>query len=177
MTDAPDLTPSLVEGLRDGDTGAGALLERLYREPLVRFAWGYLGDPEEAEDAVQDVFCKVLESDAVPDRFRAWVYRIARNHCLNRLRSRKRRRDGARLATGMDVAASTAGHLTRMGDEEETERLAARLRELPPEQEEVLRLRYAEGLSRAEIAEVLDVPESTVKSRLFEATRRLRDEA
>ena len=51
-TQPADLTPSLVARLRSGDTTAGGLLDRLYRQALVRFCRGYLGSREEAEDAV-----------------------------------------------------------------------------------------------------------------------------
>lgn len=172
-----DLTPSLVQSLRAGDGGAGELLDRLYREALVRFAWGYVQDAQEAEDVAQEVFCKVMESDLVPDYFRAWVYRIARNLCLNRLRSRGRKRDRERLATGMDVARATAGALTHLVDEERRARLAQQLARLGDDEREILRLRYAEDLSRAEMAEVLELDESVVKSRLYEAVKVLRRDA
>ena len=172
-----DLTPSLVQSLRAGDGGAGELLDRLYREALARFAWGYLQDAQEAEDVAQEVFCKVMESDQVPDHFRAWIYRVARNLCLNRLRSRGRKRDRERLATGMDVARATAGALTHLVDEERRAQLAEQLARLGDDDREVLRLRYAEGLSRAEMAEVLELDESVVKSRLYEAVKVLRRNA
>jgi len=57
-----ELTPSLVARLPAGNTEAGALLDELYRQTMTRFCWGYLGNVEEAEDAVQDVFYKVLSS-------------------------------------------------------------------------------------------------------------------
>ena len=169
-----DLTPSLVVALRGGDEGAATLLDRLYRKRLQAFAWGYLRDHAAAEDAVQDVFVKVMQNATVPDAFRAWIYRITRNHCLNLLRGMGRRRDNARLATHVEVWASAAGALTRFADEERRGEVAQALADLTPEQQEVLRLRYADGLSRGEVASVLDVPESTVKSRLFAALQRVR---
>ena len=44
---------------------------------MVRLAWGYLSDLDDAEDAAQEIFCKVLEAETVPDDFRAWLYRVA----------------------------------------------------------------------------------------------------
>lgn len=173
MTD--DLTPSLVVGLREGDGAAAQLLEQLYRKPLLAFAWGYLRDRDAAEDAVQDTFVNVMNSDTVPDAFRPWIYRITRNHCLNVLRAKGRRRDDARLATHVDVWQSAAGALTRFAEAERSHEVARALADLTPEQQEVLRLRYADGLSRDEVAQVLDVPESTVKSRLFAGLKRLRE--
>ena len=63
---------------------------------------------------------------------------------------------------------------TRMVNDEMRSRMSRLVEALPDAQREVLRLRYVEALSRAEIAEVVDAPESVVKSRLFEGLRRLR---
>ena len=172
-----DLTPTLVMHLRDGDLRAGALLDSLYRDALVRFCWGYLGRIEEAEDAVQDICFKTLSTDSVPDSFRPWLYKIARNHCLNVLRGRARRRDDRPLPAPSQVHEVLTGHLTRLVRDERQSRLSELVADLPEIQREALRLRYVEELSRQEIAEVLEVPESVVKSRLFEGIKRLREQA
>ena len=172
---AEDLTPSLVTYLRQGNAAAGALLDQIYRSQLIRFCYGYLGSTEEAEDVVQDVFFRVLKSDAVPDNFRAWIYKICRNRCIDVLRARSRKRDDAELPTGSFLDAELTGHLTRLVKRELRSQLRHLVATLPPNQREVLRLRYSEGLSRLEIAEVLDLPESVVKSRLYEGIVKLRD--
>ncbi len=170
-----DMTPSLVLRLREGDPDAGALLDNLYRDALVRFCWGYLGRMEEAEDAVQDICYKVLTIKSVPDAFRPWLYKTARNHCLNLLRRRARRKDGQGLPPASQVCEILTGHLTRLVRNEQQSRLGELVISLPETQREVLRLRYVENLTRTEIAEVLEIPESVVKSRLFEGLRRLRE--
>ena len=142
---------------------------------LVRFCWGYLGRVEDAEDAVQDITCNVLRSKSVPDAFRPWLYKTARNHCLNLLRQRGRRHDGAELPSGSQLGDMLTGQLTRLVRTEQQERVDELVRRLPENQQEVLRLRYVEGLARAEIADVLDTPEQVIKSRLFEGLKRLRD--
>lgn len=174
---AQDLTPSLVIRLREGEAGAGELLNQLYRDAIYRFCWGYLGNSEAAEDAVQDVCFKVINSSEIPDNFRPWLYRIARNHCLNLLRGRRRRRDAGSLPTDSGVAESRTGQLTRLAKKESTLRLYELIGSLSNSQQEVLRLRYVEGLSRAEVAEILEIPESVVKSRLFEGLKKLRAHA
>jgi RNA polymerase sigma-70 factor (ECF subfamily) len=170
-----DLTPSLVASLRSGDAQAGLLLNRLYLEPMIRFCCGYLGSRDEAEDAVQDVFCKVLAAPRIPDRFRPWLYRIARNHCLNMLRNKARRKDDRVLPSDSRLDGATTGNLTRLVKRELRSRIAHLLAALPAAYREALQLRYAEGLSRGEIAEVLELPESVVKSRLFEGLKKLRE--
>ena len=172
-TDRPDLTPSLVADLRGGSPSAAGLLDHLYREAIVRLAWGYLGNLDDAEDAAQEIFLKVLETDQVPERFRPWLYRVARNHCLNYRRARGRRRDRAHLVTDPSLAIGGPGVLTQLVAGEEQADVVERIAALSAEQQEVLRLRYAEGLPRKEVAEVLGLPESVVKSRLFEAVKRL----
>jgi len=180
MSQAPshpvDLTPSLVVRLRAGDATVGALLDELYRRPMLRFCFGYLGCLQDAEDAMQEVFCKVLQTSSVPDNFRAWLYRVARNHCLNVLRTRERH-PAQTLPSASQLDAEWTGHLTRMVQAEQRSRIAHLVGSLPLAQREALRLRYAEGLSRTEIAYVVEEPESVIKSRLFEGLKRLRDHA
>lgn len=171
---AADLTPALVGRLRDGDEGAAGMLADIYRLPLLRFCLGYLGRPEEAEDVVQEVFLRVLKHDTQPDNFRAWIYKIARNRCLDVLRARGRRRDDQAMPAASLLDADLTGDLTRMVRREQRAHLRRALTELPESQREVLRLRYTENLSRTEIAEVLDLPEALVKSRIYEGLVKLR---
>ena len=173
---AEDSTRSLVTKLRSGDGDAGLLLDQLYRQALVRFCWGYLGRIEEAEDAAQDICYKVLCAESIPDGFRPWVYKAARNHCLNLLRGRARRKDAEELPVASQIYEVLTGNLTRLVRHEQQSRLVDLVRSLPEGQREVLRLRYVEDLSRSEIAEVLEIPESVVKSRLFEGLKLLREQ-
>jgi RNA polymerase sigma-70 factor (ECF subfamily) len=170
-----DLTPSLLARLRSGDSTAGRLLEESYRRPLLRFCRNQLGRPVDAEEAVQETFCRVLQAKDVPDSFRAWLYRVARNVCLDLLRQRVRHRDQQAPPLGSHLPAALTGNLSRLVRQELDARLAHLVAALPQEQREVLYLRYAEELSRPEIAYVLDIPEATVKSRLFQAVRKLRE--
>lgn len=170
-----DLSPSLLASLRRGDPQAGELLQRRHGPAMLRFCMGYLHDPAEAQDAVQEVFYRVLKDEVVPDHFRAWLYRIARNHCLKALRTRKRRPPPAALPADSHMPGTATGPLTRMARTELREKLTDLVAGLSEAHSEVLRLRYGEDLSRAEIAEVLELPESVVKSRLFEAVKKLRE--
>jgi len=172
-----DRTAELVGYLRQGDRAAGALLNLLYREPLQRFCWGYLGRTDEAEDVWQEVCYRVITAKRIPDSFRAWLYKIARNLCLNALRARTNRRDGVSIVAESQVQDVLTGHLTRLVKEEMRSHLASLVDDLSVEQREVLRLRYVEELSRPEIAEVLDLSEQVVKSRIFEGLKRLREHA
>lgn len=170
-----DPTAELVSRLCAGDSGAVALLDSLYRDAMIRFCWGYLGRMEEAEDALQDVWYKVFTAKDIPRSFRPWLYKVARNHCLNMLRDRGRHKDRHAIPAASQLKESLTGHLTKLVREERRSKLDDVVQSLPESQREVLRLRYVEELSRGEIAEVLDLPESVVKSRLFEGLKRLRE--
>jgi len=172
-----DLTASLVLRLRRGDSDAGVLLNDLYRDALVRFCRGYLGRQDEAEDAVQDISFKVLTAKTVPEFFRPWLYKIARNHCFDLIRRRAKRADGDELPAASQIVELLTGHLTRLVRNEQRSRLADLVRTLPTDQQEVLRLRYVEGLARGEVAEVLDITEAGVKSLLFHGIQFLREHA
>lgn len=165
--------PSLANRLRAGDPTAESDLVAEYRPSLVRFAFGYLGDAAAAEDAAQDVFLKALKAPSKPDAVRPWLYRIARNHCLNLLRSQRVRGEEA-LPERPAFADSRTGHLTRLVRLENEAELRERVMNLTPDHREVLDLRYGEDLGRDEIAHILDLPPSVVKSRLYEAMKKLR---
>jgi RNA polymerase sigma-70 factor (ECF subfamily) len=169
-----DMTPSLVVQLRNGKADAGRLLDQLYRERLTRFCLGYVGTLDEAEDIVQDAFYKVLCNAAVPDNFRAWIYEICRNRCIDRLRAKNRRLGDQPLSAYSHMADHLSGNLTRLLRGEQRAHLWRRLAELPAEQREVLLLRYTERLSRSEISEVLKIPEKLVKSRIYNGLEKLR---
>lgn len=171
------LTPSLVLRLRAGEVDAAELLDELYRDVLFRFCWGYLRRRDDCEDAVQDICCKVLAAREIPEGFRPWLYKVARNHCLNVIRRRGRHPDENAGPPPSGLAGDLTGQLTRLVRNEDNARLADMVDALPDIYQEVLRLRYVEELSRAEIAEILDLPESLVKSRLFDGLRKLRLEA
>jgi RNA polymerase sigma-70 factor (ECF subfamily) len=171
---AADLTPSIVIKLRNGDADAGRLLDQLHRAPMLRFCAGYLRNPVDAEDAVQEIFCAAIKSTLVPDNFRPWLYKIARNHCLQVLRSRQRRPDPAGLPSASIAAEHITAYLSRLIKVESVGRVEDLLAQLSAQQVELLRLRYSENLSRKEIAEIMEEPEAIIKSRLFEAIDKLR---
>lgn len=170
----PDLTHSILTRLRSGDPDAGRLLDLTYRPAMLRFCLGYLHDPMESEDAVQEIFWRVLRSDALPDNFRPWLYKVARNHCIAVLRERKRHHADRNPLPTESIPLDESGNLTRLVRAEAQHHLADLLAQLSPEENELLRLRYTEGLSRKELADVMDEPESVIKSRLFEAIEKLR---
>ena len=128
---------------------------------LYRAALAILGDPQEAEDAVQDAFVKFLEK--APDQLEhpgAWLMRVLVNGCKSRLRLRWRQ------------TVPLPGTLPAPGPEErrELEELFA----LPPEDRAVIHLFYYEGYATDEIARITGRRPGTVRARLTRARQKLR---
>jgi len=157
-----------------GDRAAfGTLVER-YAGQARRVARAVLGDPDDADDAAQDAFLSALVKLAQYDParpFGPWLMRIVANSATDRRRRRAVRRTD-QLEPGLvgggtrpDVAAERAA----LG-----ERLHAALGELTPRRRLAVVLFDVEGYSHAEIAQVLRIPEGTVRSEVFHARRRLR---
>jgi RNA polymerase sigma-70 factor, ECF subfamily len=165
-----------------GEVEAFALLVESHQERLLRLCERLLGDAEEARDAVQEVFLKAYRKAG---EFRpqgqvyTWLYRIAVNHCLNRLRRQKLVRfvrwespeEGEAPAFDpVDAAPDPAAALAARSRWRATRRAIERL---PANQRAVLILARFEGLSYRQIAEVLGITEGAVESRLFRAMRRV----
>ena len=133
-----------------------------------RLAYSYLHDREEALDAVQTAVCKALEKqDSLRDAgaVRTWFYRILVNVCTDVLRKRK-------LVTFVPPEALDAGSYEDPLPEDGS--LAKRVDALPPEVSAIIRLRFYEEQSLAEISRILDCPLSTVKTRLYTGLKKLR---
>ena len=172
----------LVRRLQADELAAADELATRYREALVRYCFSHLGTLADAEDAAQDVLATLATlaarkgTDGLPTGpFRPWIYRVARNRCLDLL---KRRADG-RAGAGSFVRDSRwpsprTGPRTRLLRDEQQDRLRELLGSIPDHHREVLVLRYFEDLKRQEIAQILDLPESVVKSRLFKARLHLK---
>jgi RNA polymerase sigma-70 factor (ECF subfamily) len=152
-------------------------LVRAYERPALRAAVSLLGDPDDARDAVQDAFVRAYKSLSRFDLerpFAPWYFRILRNVCRDRLRQRKPRFEVGALERTLAADAAS-------GPERDHERAAARallwrgLERIGAEHREVLVLKEIDGFSYAELAEVLEIPEGTVASRLYHARRALRD--
>jgi RNA polymerase sigma-70 factor, ECF subfamily len=173
-----DSDEALFERLVAGDLRAFDRLYDRFERPLFGFILSQLGDPREAEDVLHETFLAVLrERDKHPSirSFRGWLYRVARNGCLNRMRSRKRAARALSEVTAADTAASAPGPDQELELRERAELLSRAAARLPQALAEVYRLRAA-GMSNDEVAVLLGVPVGTVKSRMHEMVKRLRGE-
>ena len=151
----------------------GVLVER-YAPQARRVARAVLGDADEADDAAQDGFLSALVKLAQYDArrpFGPWLMRIVANAATDR-----RRRRQVRRVESLDPGLVGGGPRpdTEAVRSELGEHLRAALAELPPRRRTAVVLFDVEGYSHAEIAEMLGIPEGTVRSEVFHARRRLR---
>ncbi len=159
---------TLLERCRRGDDLAWEALVRTYQSSVYAVTRYYLRDVEEARDVAQDVFVRLyerLDSFAGGDTFKAWLLRMTRNACIDRLRRIKARPPAA------DVPLEDA-MLAGDDDPEQNAATAARNRllrravaELSASHREVLMLKEIQGLKLEEVAALLALPLGTVKSR------------
>lgn len=159
---------------RAGDRAAfGELVER-YADQARRVARAVLQDPNDADDAAQDAFLAALvklhQYDAQRP-FGPWLMRIVANAATDR-----RRRRTVRRAESLEEGLVAGGERPDVAAEREAlnGRLRAALAQLPPRRSLAVTLFDVEGYSHAEIAEMLGIPEGTVRSEVFHARRRLR---
>jgi RNA polymerase sigma factor (sigma-70 family) len=172
--DESAILTAVAEVLR-GEAGAFRVVVDRYHALVFGLSLSYLGSPEEAEDATQEIFLKVyagLPRFRLDKRFLPWLYTIAVNH----LRSRQKRvlTLRARRAEG-DPESLPAAPDPEVGAEEAKRRVREAVRALPAILRDVTTLYYLEGLDTAEVAEVLDVSVENAKSRLHRARARLRN--
>ena len=165
----------LVARVRAGDMAAYDTLVRRYLRRAFVVAFRLLEHREDAEDLVQETFMTVLSQLHTYETgrpFAPWMYRILINRGLNARRSRSRRR---MEAIPDDVAGPWLEAPDVMAERADVRaRFRASLDALPPRQRLVVQLIEIDGLSRTEVAHVLDLSEATVRWHICEARRVLR---
>lgn len=170
----------LVERMAQGDESAlGALYDR-WTDAVNALVVRIVRDEAEAEEVVEAVFWQAWQQSGryAGDRGTpgAWLLSMARSRALDRLRSLRRRRDDVAADDSIFASQAAVGDpLSDLNTSERAERVSVALQSLPAEQRLVLELAYFEGLSQTEIAERLDQPLGTVKTRARLALRKLRD--
>lgn len=163
----------LVRRCLNGDANAFAGLVKQHQRAVFNVAYRIVRDYEDASDVAQSAFVKAYEKlDTFNEQYKffSWIYRIAVNEALNFVNKRKPEDE---LDERMVSNARGPEQLTEIG--ERNEQIQAALQDLPPDYRTVIVLRHFRELSYKEMAEVLLIPEKTVKSRLFTARRLLKD--
>ena len=168
----------LVISVRSGDHQSLGVLVARWERPLFCFAYRMLQRQEDARDICQETFLRVLKKAhrfRDGSKFSTWMYQIALNLCRDQLR--KRRRWRTILAEDRELNEQTDAPpdgypaandpSLQVEKRQKTRALQLALKEIPSEQREVLIMKEYEGLKFKEIAEILNAPESTVKSRMY----------
>lgn len=164
---------ALMQAYAGGDPAAFECLYARHRGPLYRFILRQVRDPATANDLYQGCWEKVIRARAsYTDRapFKAWLYRIARNHVVDYFR---RSRPAAEL-TEEAIGTDSAGPEQVLIGEEAASRLLSAVNALPAEQREVILLKLEAGLDVATIAEITATGRETAKSRLRYAIAKLK---
>jgi RNA polymerase sigma-70 factor (ECF subfamily) len=180
-----DLDHSLLRRLRDRDERAFRELVEGHRDRVYNICYRMLGHRHEAEDVAQEVFItvfKTIETFRGDSKFSTWLYRVAVNHCKNRIKYLARRHDRDRDEldeTSNGPNGAIGGPMPAAPDRAlEGVQMEALLQDainaLDDEQRIVVVLRDVEDLSIEEICKITELPDGTVKSRLHRARLVLR---
>jgi RNA polymerase sigma-70 factor, ECF subfamily len=174
----------LVKLSRSGDRRAFSELVDMYKDKMYYLGMRMLSNAQEAEDIVQETFLRVfmnLDRYDETQKFSTWIYRIATNLCIDRLRKRK---NNYSLDAEMSDGEGTDYYSTLASEEptpenqiiltETQETIREAINQLPEKYKSVVVLRYLHDMSLQEIGDVLDMPVTTVKTRVHRGREYLR---
>ena len=163
----------LIRECLQGNQESFAELLKQHQKQVFNVAYRLLCNYEDARDVTQSVFLKAYESLASFDcrlRFFSWIYRIAVNESINYLKSRRRHEDIDEAIAEERNTPETLLHATEVGRE-----IQRGLMSMAVDLRIVVVLRHFHHCSYRDIAEITEIPEKTVKSRLFTARNQLRE--
>jgi len=169
---------SLMIAISNGDKRAFNEIYERYSGPLLGYFMRMLWrDREKAEDFVHDIFAKIIRKPELFDptrKFKTWIYSVANNMCKNEYKKQEVRKNTSNgLDSSYAVKDNNANVLSEVSDSQFRDEFTKSLEGLDGKHSEVFKLRHIDGLSIKEIAEVLEISDGTVKSRLFYATKYL----
>lgn len=168
-----DRDAALVEDCRNGDRMAMETLVRRFERPVFNAAYRMLGNADEASDIAQTTFLKVFENlhrFNPKYKFFSWIYRIAVNESINQLNRRNRLE-----VLGDNESSPGPGPDTMTEHGRLSQEVQSVLLDLSEDHRAVIVLRHFVEISYREIGEVLQIPEKTVKSRLFSARQQMKE--
>jgi RNA polymerase sigma-70 factor (ECF subfamily) len=162
-----------------GEIAAFDALVRAYEKTAFRAAYLITRDEHDAADAAQEAFVRAyraLGSFRSSEPFRPWLMRIVTNQALNRIQAMKRRSTMTeRYARAVDEAAEPPNAQRTVEAREQNELLMRAVARLKPDEQALITLRYFLELPEAEVAQTLEIPQGTVKSRLHRTLGKLRE--
>jgi RNA polymerase sigma-70 factor (ECF subfamily) len=168
-----DSDEALMARVARGDERAFQLLSRRHLPAMLGLARRILGNAAEAEDVAQEAFMRVWTHAPRWQplaQFRTWLTRVVTNLCLDR----KRRAPWVELEAAGDIVDPAPGAGEKAEDRERERMLAAAIEKLPVRQRSAIVLTYGEGMSNAQVAEILDTSVSAVETLLVRGKQNLR---
>jgi RNA polymerase sigma-70 factor, ECF subfamily len=167
-----------------GDHNAFGEIVEIYKDKVFQICFRMLGNRQEAEDLAQEAFVRAyvnIRSFNITMKFSTWLYRIATNLCIDRLRKKKPDYylDAEVAGTeGLNMYSQIASDMAKPEGEVESlelqETIQVEIMKLPEKYRSVIVLKYIEELSLKEISEILDLPVGTVKTRIHRGREALR---
>jgi len=174
-----ELDSELVKRVQNGDKAAFDILVKKYQQKVVNLVSRFVSDHSECYDVAQDTFIKAyraLDKFRGDSQFYTWLYRIAANTAKNHLATRSRKSpaysvdvDDAEYYDGESGLKDQTTPENLLLTEEIKRTVYSAIEKLPEDLKSAITLRELEGLSYDEIAEVMDCPIGTVRSRIFRA--------
>lgn len=169
----------LIERVADRDESALGLVYEDTSATVYGLAHRILGDREQAQECVTDVFHQVWKRSRTydPDRGgpEAWLIALTRSRALDRLRSERARHRALRIGETPEPRSGLPGPMQSSVLAEWSQSARDALQRLPPEQREAIQVAYFQGLSQSEVAQALNQPLGTIKTRMRNGMRRLRE--
>lgn len=150
---------------------------RVFSQAIHAFVFRRLGNAYEAEDVVIETMYEVWRSAGAfigRSAPRTWVFGIARHKLIDKLRARNTTQFESLDDDAEHIASGEPSAFDLMAQQQTREQILACMDDLPDEQRECLHLMFYEDLSIAEIAQIQQCPENTIKTRLFHARRKLK---
>ena len=175
-TPAGTVDRELVAGVRRGDERSFERLVGRYRAPVTAYVRARVGDLDLSEDIAQEIFISALRSMQASERpivFKAWIYEIARNACIDQHRRRGRRAEAAGLHDGLVELNPTHDPPAAFELRQRLAALCLAFGELPPVERELLAQRELAGRPYAELASTTGLTVAAVESAVHRGRRRL----
>ncbi|MBM7705001.1 RNA polymerase sigma factor SigW [Metabacillus iocasae] len=174
-----------IKKVKKGDQNAFSEVVEYYKDKVYQLCYRMLGNREEAEDSAQETFIRAyvnIQSYDTNRKFSTWLYRIATNLCIDRIRKKKPDyyldaevpgTDG--LTMYSQIAADQALPEDELESLELQELIQSEILKLPEKYRTVIVLKYVDELSLKEISDILDLPVGTVKTRIHRGREALRN--
>ena len=178
------LVRKLIIEVKKGDTESFGELVELFKDKVYQVAYRMVGHPQEAQDVAQEAFLRAytnLDKFDMDRKFSTWLFRIATNVAIDRLRKKKPDfylEDKIKGTEGLTYESQLAADQELPEDQvvnlEMQEWIQSEINQLPLKYRSAVILKYMEDLSLKEISEILDMPISTVKTRIHRGREALR---